>query len=620
MSVAPSYAHFAAHSIGESLKSVTRPLQQASNALMPTELPGMNELFDLYRRGFLSFADLYSAAKLNGVIIDENEFTTGEAAGFPFGFHKGVWYAAYLGGQTLPTFGEYAEIANRRNLPDSQFIAATQMLGFTDPALREAMTNLRYDIPGPSDLVRFSVRHCWEPDLIKQLTYNEEFPGKVIDYWHQCKGLDYPLFTGPFQQDLLAAFNDPFLYEGYVDNYINKVGEEPTWAKFYWYSHWVLPSPGQGYEMMFRLRPDRDPQWDPPEAKGKKFDYRDLELLLRANDYPPKYRPLLAAIAHRMPGVRFIRDFRKQGVYDFRAVLEWALRWGYSEQDALDIASDIERNVLATEEKKTSCKGCATCDQAFEVGILSRQELQDCYTGYGMPEQEAAKAASLAELKLGVKRGREIVTNIRKRFLRGSITADQAGQLLQQWGIKIDRVQNYLADWQMEFEAGRKELSAGQAVKYACQGIISLSDLVNRLTNLGYPLADQEALVSEATFCAANLAQQQLEKLARKDRQAKADAYSAARRARQSLVEAQRYLASHGSPKELQKWFCEGAISDAEVWTRLNAMGWPDVDISRFLSDCKGGKRPTITTVGKVPVVPPLIPPTPEATAIEELP
>jgi len=615
MGVGPAFAHAAMHAVGPALHSVTKPISVVTSNAVPMEFPPTSELIHFHTRGLLLDSFLHDAAKNQGALVDP----TG-SVGEEIRLSTECWQAAWESAKEIATFEQLVEIVNRQLAGDDVMIARLGRLGYYDTDVKKEMTNLRYDIPGPADLVRFSVRHVWEPDLVADIGYDEEFPGAIIDVWHAMKGLDYKLFTGPFADQVASALGGEGANFAIANNYAERGIPEPTWARAYWWSHWVLPSPGQGYEMMFRLRPGRDPKYDPPEAKGLEFTFDDLKLLLRANDYPPKYRPLLSAIAHRMPGVRFIRDFRKQGVYDFRAVLEWALRWGYSEQDALDIASDIEASVTGAEQKKTSCKGCATCDQAFEVGVLSRDELQQCYTDYGMPPEEAAKNAGLADLKLAVKRGREIVGNVRKRFLRGTLNAQQASQLLQQWGIKIDRVQNYLADWQLEFEAGRKELSAAQAVKYACQGIISVEDLVTRLTNLGYPPDDQNALISEAAVCASNLAAEQAAKVARADRQAKADAYTAARRARQSLVEAQRYLASHGTPKQLHDWFCAGTVGESEVWTRLNALGWPDVDITRFLGDCKSGRKPTIKSVGQAPVIPTLTPPSAEGQAIEQLP
>src|SRR5262249_47249142 len=218
------------------------------------------------------------------------------------------------------------------------------------------------------------------------------------------------------------------------------------------------------------------------------------------------------------------------------------------------------------------------------------------------------------------KRAKEIVANVRKRFLAGRISGQDVQQLLANFGIKPDRVILYLDDWRMEFEAGRKELSASSAVKAACNGIIPLWDLENRRRNLGYPDEDVAAMIADAELCVGKLLEQQTAKTNRQIRQAQAEAYTKARRARQTLIEAQRYLASHGSPKNLHDWFCSGSIGESEVWSRLNALGWPDVDISRFLGDCKSKRKPTGKFGGTGPVVPPLVNPTPEDIAIERLP
>jgi hypothetical protein len=613
-------AHAMMHGGMQVLGGVGVAVEQVGNTAAPVKIPDVGALLDMVHRGYLSPTQLPSVAALQGVQVNPGVVGT-KYEDIPFANKfEDIWNRYFYATAEIPTVAEYFEISNRRLTEDPAVEDGLRQWGFYDGRLRKQLANLRLDIPGPSDLVRFSVRHCWEPDLLSELGYNAEFPGKIIDYWHACKGLDYPLFTGPFGQWIAAAIGEAGANFAIANNYFEAGLPEPTWAQFYWYSHWILPSPGQGYEALFRLRPDRNRKYDPPQARGIDFTQKELDLLLRANDYPPKYRPILSAIAHRLPGVRFIRDFRKQGVYDFEAVLEWALRWGYSEQDALDIAADIERNVLASEDKKTTCRGCATCDQAFEVGILSKADLAACYTGYGLAEADAAKMAELADLKLRVRRLRELVASVRKRFLKGSITDLDAQRLLQGAGVVQDRINDYLADWRQELETARKELSAGQAVRYACRGIISMEEFTFRLTNLGYPAADQVALIGEVMYCQGQLTDQAAAKLARGERQKKADAYTQARRARQSLVEAQRYLASHGTPKNLHDWFCSGNIGESEVYTRLNALGWPDLDITRFLSDCKSGKKPTGAGLGKAPVVPDLVPPSVEGQAIEGLP
>jgi len=611
--------HGLAHGASQSFHPFVGAISQVSNYLAPIEVPSPEQVIDLYVRGWIDVQTLKDACALKGVNVDP---TAAVALGRTVGndAYKALWNSFAAAKAERPEEKEYFEIANRRLMTDDRVKSYLHRQGYQSEVYQDWVANLRYDIPGPSDLVRFSVRHCWEPDLLAALGYNAEFPGAVIDYWHACKGLDYPLFSGPFSAQLATVLGSQAAAQGWLEQYVAATGVEPTWARFYWYSHWVLPSPGQGYDMMFRLRPDRDRSFDPPEAAGQNFTFDDLKLLLRANDYPPKYRPLLAAIAHRMPGVRFIRSFRATEVYSYDDVLEWAKRWGYSDRDASDIADNIEASVQPKTGRATACKGCATCDAAYELGILDLPRLQICYQDWGMSKEDAAKNATLADLKLRVKRVREITANVRKRYLKGTLSDQQASQLLQGLGLTLDRVGLYLQDWQLEFEAGRREISTAQAVKYACQGVISVPDLVVRLTNLGYGADDQEALVQEASVCAGNLSAQTQAKQARKTKQQQADAYTAARRARMSLMEAQRYLASHGSPKQLHDWFCQGAIGEPEVYMRLNALGWPDVDITRFLGDCKSGRKPVGRGGYGVVVKPALVPPSKEGGEIESIP
>src|SRR5262249_11462725 len=152
-----------------------------------------------------------------------------------------------------PTVGELFEIVNRELQPDAQLDNRLQIYGYYDGPIRREIVNLRYDIPGPADLVRFSVRHVWEPDLLANIGYDEEFPGAVIDYWHAAKGLDYPLFTGPFKDYLDKALGEENATFALANRYAELGISEPTWARAYWWSHWVLPAPGQFFSMLIRL-------------------------------------------------------------------------------------------------------------------------------------------------------------------------------------------------------------------------------------------------------------------------------------------------------------------------------------------------------------------------------
>lgn len=601
-------AHAALHGAGQIFRPIIASAETVGNNLLPMERPSIEQIMDLYRRKWLSFGNAQAALKNAGCAMDLESAESWTPQGEPLGLLGELWAATFMREQELPTLQESIEVANRHLWEDPQLVSWLPRLGYYDKEVKDVVANLRYDIPGPSDLVRFSIRHVWEPELMAELGYNAEFPGQVIDLWHAMKGLDYKIFTGPFKDQVDKIYNQKGAGYDLALRYQKTVGDEPTWAKAYWWSHWVLPSPSMGYEAYFRLRPDRDPKWDPPEARGVNFDLNSLYLLLRANDYPPRYRPVLASIAYRIPGVRFIRSMRATNVYTYQDVFEWARRSGYSERDSLDIANNIEVSVQQAAGKAKACKGCAQATKAFEVGLLSEAELTQQYQAFGVAPDEAARLTGLAKLDLATKRAAQVVSSVRKRVLSGAISFDEARQALLDYGIVAERTAEYIDDWTLEFTEARKELGAGKAVQYACKGIISLDDLRTRLTNLGYDVADQEALVAEAEYCTLQLLAQAAAKADRAARQKKADLLRAQRLARQQLLEAQQALAKHGSPNQLRKWFCEGSIGQPEVTSRLNFLGWPEIDICRFLSDCtkkESGGGPIRKPAAPCPAGPP---------------
>lgn len=597
--------HGVAHGFTDAVEPAFRGIRYDANFRQPNALPPLDEILTASYNGYVHAGDLLDVVAHYGARLDVTadlgipDITAGTD------YSAYWWRAVYQSEQHRPTEKETLEIANRWFHSDVVLQADLRRYGYITDDYRKQVANLRYDIPGPSDLVRFSVRHVWEPDLVSKLGYDLEFPGQIIDLWHAMKGLDYPLFSGPFADQVAAYAGSPAAGGSWQDVYALYDLPEPTWARAYWWSHWVLPSPGQFFDMLIRLDPQRDRSFDPPEAVGLDFTLADYELGLRANDYPEPYRRRLAAINRPIVGVRFLRSFVDTDVYTYDDIVEWARRWGYSPRDRVDIANNIWKTVKEKKQKASACKGCQICEEAFDVGLLPQADLQSCYEGYGATKEDALRLAQQAWLKVRVKRGKEIVANVRKRFLRGTISENDARNLLGGWGIDLERIDWYIQDWKLEFEAGRKEISAQQAVKYACQGFISGDDLQFRLTNLGYSPADIQAMDLAVIACQADLAAKALSKQNRQDRQAKADAYSACRRQRQLVIETQRYLASHGTPKDLQKWFCEGSIGECEVYSRLNALGWPDTDITRYLSDCKSGKKPSLTCPPGKPVIPP---------------
>lgn len=591
MSMPAIFGHALAHGGAHSFCSVTNAVEQATGTVAPNGAPEIGDLIEAHQRGWISDVTLTKGCMAHCAYVDPGEQfdTTGRLS--LFAGYRNMWNRVYDSKQELPGQVEYREIANRYFLTDQQMADSLQRWGYTDAALRDRVTNLRYDIPGPADLVRFSVRHCWEPDILARLGYADEFPGQIIDLWHAMKGLDYPLFTGPFESQFVTALGSGVAAEQLVQQYIAATGSEPTWARFYWYSHWVLPSPTQGYLMWQRLRPDRDVRWDGPEMIGQNFDFDSLNLLLRANDYPPYYRPLLAAISRPIPGVRYARQFAQNEVYNLDDLYQWTQRQGYSAGDGIDIANSLWADAQKAANKSTACKGCAAAIQAYEVGILDRDALVRQLVAWGATAQDAERQAAVADVDLGTRRAKEVVAAVRKQFLLGGLDDAGVGRTLLGYGIVAGRVAEYLADWQLELQFRAKQVAAGKVVKWACDGLISIDDLNRRLINMGYPDEDRAGLLAEAEQCAAQLAARAAAAQARQQQQQIRQQIQAQKQALAAVKALAQMLAGRATPKDLRKWFCEGLISSKEVYQRLAYLQWPVEDITRLIGDCKSGQK-----------------------------
>jgi hypothetical protein len=209
------------------------------------------------------------------------------------------------------------------------------------------------------------------------------------------------------------------------------------------------------------------------------------------------------------------------------------------------------------------------------------------------------------------KRTAKIVSSIRKQFLTGKIDQRGVNSILSAYGINSQSINDYIVDWQVELTSGTKEVSAGKCVKWACDGIISLQELDVRLSNLGYDQADRQNMAVEATLCN----QQRLARIAAEQQRALDKGHKAQvalqKYGCELFQKARRQIASHGSPNQLRKWFCEGTVGAPEVFDRLRFLGWTDPDITRLLSDCQKGTvaPPAVPPVGSSGIQFPAAPP-----------
>lgn len=603
--------HGLAHSgLGEIIKPFTSAVGYVTNSVAPIDVPTPHQLMHAHQKGWLTDRVYAQGAKLHGAAVGIPSASADGKIPLPSDPYEASWTGVYLASMETPTVRELMEIANRWSWPDDKLSAALRHNGFVFPYQRDKIANLRYDIPGPSDMVRFSIRHVFEPDLVKALGYDDEYL-PALDVWHSFQGLNYPIWTGAMRDQVnIFELQHGLPVDGFAAMYAAQKVPEPTWARAYWWSHWVVPSPTQGYLMWQRLNPIRDGSKDGPEMRGLNFSYKDLELLLRANDYPPKWRALLAGISRPIPGVRFAREFRRNGVYDFNDLLNWAIRQGYAEADAFDIAQDIETWAQKAAQGKVRREGQAQIRQAYDLGLIDLQQAGQLATQWGVEPDDLGVFLAVAEQDRNNKRAAKVIRAVERQFLTGKVDQQGARNVLVQYGVNANAINDYLADWQVELVSRTRDVAAQKAIQWTCKGIISLAELDRRLTNLGYDAVDRAGMETEAAECQQNL----LGKIAQQQVKAQEKTHRAQvaiqRHACQVFQQARRQLASHGTPVQLRKWFCEGTVGSVEVFARLRYLGWTDPDITRLLADCQKGTTSPPPVPG--PTVIPGLPPAPQ--------
>jgi hypothetical protein len=467
------------------------------------------------------------------------------------------------GERSKPSANELLQLWLRHYLNEGQVDQGLRNLGWIEPAEVAAVKQFAQVLPTPSDLVRFAVRHVFEPDLAKEFGFDDELNPQFVD-WHSRLGFGYDV-----------PIIDPKSGNKYNLN----------WAIAQWWSHWVWPSPTQAVQAGFRFRPDRDRSEEDDDTAALSVDQDAVRLLLRGNDYPPQFRSIIQGLGRPLPGVRQLARAVQGGDVDRGAIYEVFRKQGYSEFWSGVQADAIEQQGADQRLARVKRESGGAIEAAWDVGAVPDTNYLDYLQSLGLPIDQAAETLFFAQTKHLVERTKRRLRIFRAGFLKGRWDEQQMRTMLSEEGVVPGRIEEYLADWQLEITGRTREIARGELKRAACDGILPIADLTQRLLNLKWSPEDIYLTLQEVQLCLsqkeARLLSQQENQIARSQKAAQqAVAKSAAQ-----LRAAQSALAKHGTPRELAKWYWEGTIPLDEVYARLAFLSWPDPDIERLLND-----------------------------------
>lgn len=338
---------------------------------------------------------------------------------------------------TLLNPDQVRELYLRGEISKSERDKRLQQLGIQNIDT-ELLEKLYYFIPSPTDLVRMAVREAFTPEIAEKFGQYEDFPKPFADW-------------------------------------AKKQGMSEFWAKAYWASHWGLPSPMQGYEMLHRGVIKMD----------------TFKMLLRALDVMPFWRDKLIAISYS-PYTRIdIRRMFRTGIVNKEEVYRTYLDLGYDDEHARNLTAFTVKDALEKERDLTK----ADILSAYTRKIMKRSEAKEYLMSLKYSSDEAEIYLDRIDYDTAKKIKDKELSWIKKNYVGSLITYDEARNRLSTLDLGGDEITELFRDWDIEREGKIAELTFKQLQTLLINKIIDETKFKQRLRDKRYTEEDIKLLV-----------------------------------------------------------------------------------------------------------------------------
>lgn len=336
----------------------------------------------------------------------------------------------------LPSREEGAAMLYRGLLSPDEFDGLLKALDYA-PTWRGKLRGISRPIPSLSDMIRFAVREVYSPEQVAALGLDSDFPQEFADE---------------------AALH----------------GLEPERARQYWAAHWRLPSAQQGYEMLHR----------------GELTEAGLAGLLRALDYPPRWRRSLEAIAYRLPGRVDLRRMYRYRVLSRAEVKAGYQRLGYTAADA----ETLTRFAEAERAGEAGTKDLTLAHFAAEYlgGYLTEADYRRELGRLGYDDSEAEQIVRLYDARKVAQARDRAASRIGSSFIGWKISSDEAAAALQKLEIRPEAQARMLEEWTVAREANVQQMTAANVRTAFRKGLYDRPAALAELAERGWRPDDAE--------------------------------------------------------------------------------------------------------------------------------
>lgn len=578
--------------VGAHLSAIA-PLQRMAgylaNGAIPNELPPVPMCVAAYRAGYLD-ADLTRfVCSANGVfppddILPPQGLTT---LSDMQPILTATWKAAYKTTTQVLSPNESLVAWNRGLIGEHLVDQYLLHQGFIDDEVQHAIKGMRFEIPGASDLVAFALKEAWDPQVVAQFGYDQEFPQPFSD-WMKAAG-----FGGDARTPQQIADGAPLV----------------DWAKLYWRTHWQVISPGQAYEMFQRLRPERIAHWQQLFPGVNPFTITDVETILKIADYPPAFRLQLTAMSYKLPRIRDVQNWYEYGIIDADEVEQIAKDSGYTPQDAVRRRKQVVYAAREKFEKKLRINPIPGIYRAYSAGILDKAEAarllyMNAQVGtigddqwlqmdinqqqvHALADPNVKAALNQLDLDFNTKRTAKVVADSKRAYQKGIQSWDQVNAFLIDYGITPINTQFMKIDWDRELFAGKLLASTAQIRRLVLKQIIPVKVAMTWLTNLGWRDPEITAIIAELQrdlLLELGKAQEAVAKTVKQKQKALEMQLKAANTAK---AKATQKLLNTISPSQATRYFTHGVFQLADLSTALQRHDYQGVALAAALKDAQ---------------------------------
>lgn len=388
-------------------------------------------------------------ARYRGEITPELFTTYLNQSGIGFGNVERIWNIS----ENLLSIIELINLYRRGKISQELLMSDAQKLKWSGNSVTNLLT-ITEPIPSAGDIISFAVREVYSPE--------------IAEAFGQYEGLEEVYKKA--ESDIKAI--------GMVKEHFAK----------YWAAHWLLPSVGQGFEMVHRGVIPLQATNDEPLS---------LERLMVALDIMPAWRDKLTAISYS-PFTRVdVRRMHKIGVLQDEDLLRAYMDLGYDKDKGQRMAEfTILYNADPPEDEETEKDKDKAKERdltktdilyGYENNILVEGLARDGLSLLGYDDTEVEYYISKVKFKREKDETDAHLKYYHDAYIRGIMTHNELVDKLNILNLSGERSNYLFKIWDLERLARTTKPTKAELMTFLRKKVIDLTTFIEEMKGLGYP-------------------------------------------------------------------------------------------------------------------------------------